>query len=105
MNRTLHIATAAALVLLAAGGDSLRDDGSGYRWGDLNPINNGATLGLFGGAEPTPPSAVALDNNWGVVSDIVVQEGTGRVFVIGPSIAGTRSAKASSSSRPPFKAT
>ncbi len=42
--------------LLAAGGPSQRDDGSGYTWGDLNPTNNGATLGMMGGVEPNPIS-------------------------------------------------
>lgn len=42
--------------LLAAGGHSLRDDGSGYHWGDLNPIGGGATLAMYGGTEPTPVS-------------------------------------------------
>ncbi len=43
--------------LLAAGGGSVRDDGSGFTWGDLNPANNGATLGMFGGVEPDPISS------------------------------------------------
>jgi MYXO-CTERM domain-containing protein len=42
--------------LLAAGGSSVRDDGSGFTWGDLNPINNGASLSMFGGVEPSPIS-------------------------------------------------
>lgn len=42
--------------LLAAGGQSVRDDGSGQTWGDLNPIGNGATLGMMGGVEPNPIS-------------------------------------------------
>lgn len=42
--------------LFAAGGQSPRDDSSGYAWGDLNPFGGGATLGLYGGAEPTPLS-------------------------------------------------
>ncbi|MBW2523093.1 MAG: hypothetical protein JRI23_02905 [Deltaproteobacteria bacterium] len=42
--------------LLAAGGHTLRDDNSGYAWGDLNPIGGGATLGMYGGTEPTPTS-------------------------------------------------
>ncbi len=49
--------------LLAAGGDSLRDDNSGRRWGDLNPIGGGATLGFYGGVEPKPVSGcVPLSN-------------------------------------------
>lgn len=40
--------------LFAAGGPSLRDDNSNYSWGDLNPANGGATLGMYGGAEPMP---------------------------------------------------
>jgi MYXO-CTERM domain-containing protein len=42
--------------LFAAGGQSPRDDGSGYAWGDVNPKGGGATLGMYGGAEPTPLS-------------------------------------------------
>jgi len=42
--------------LLASGGAGLRDDASGYTWGDLNPTNNGATLGMMGGVEPNPIS-------------------------------------------------
>jgi hypothetical protein len=42
--------------LFAAGGEGLRNDGSGYAWGDLDPIASGATLGLYGGAEPRPVS-------------------------------------------------
>jgi hypothetical protein len=40
--------------LAAMGGEGPRDDGSGFLWGDLNPINGGATLGMLGGAEPQP---------------------------------------------------
>jgi MYXO-CTERM domain-containing protein len=42
--------------LFAAGGHSVRDDGSGFHWGDLNPIANGGTLGLYGGTTPVPVS-------------------------------------------------
>ena len=42
--------------MLAAGGGDKRDDMSGFTWGDLNPIGNGATLGAFGGVEPNPLS-------------------------------------------------
>ncbi len=41
--------------VLAAGGSSPRPDGQGV-WGDLNPINSGASLGMYGGVEPTPVS-------------------------------------------------
>lgn len=41
--------------LLAAGGPSSRPDGSG-QWGDLDPVNGGATIGMFGGIEPKPVS-------------------------------------------------
>lgn len=40
--------------LAALGGEGVRDDSSGMLWGDLNPINSGATVGMMGGAEPTP---------------------------------------------------
>ncbi|XXY49493.1 hypothetical protein WME91_56770 [Sorangium sp. So ce269] len=43
-------------LLLAGGGTSERDDGSDLAWGDLNPVGNGLTLGLYGGAEPLPTS-------------------------------------------------
>ncbi len=42
--------------LFAAGGHSVRTDGSGHHWGDLDPIAQGATLGMYGGTEPTPTS-------------------------------------------------
>ena len=40
--------------LAALGGESPRDDKSGYLWGDLNPKNQGATIGMMGGAKPKP---------------------------------------------------
>ncbi|MDI3286385.1 hypothetical protein [Polyangium sp. 15x6] len=43
-------------ILFAVGGAGQRTDNSGYAWGDLNPIDGGATLGMYGGAEPTPIS-------------------------------------------------
>ncbi|WP_437718563.1 hypothetical protein WMF45_20300 [Sorangium sp. So ce448] len=50
-------------LLLAGGGTSERDDGSDLAWGDLNPVGNGLTLGLYGGAEPVPTSkCVPLSN-------------------------------------------
>ncbi|MDC0681840.1 hypothetical protein [Sorangium atrum] len=50
-------------LLLAGGGMSERDDGSDLAWGDLNPVGNGLTLGLYGGAEPVPTSkCVPLSN-------------------------------------------
>lgn len=44
--------------LFAAGGPDKNsaDPGMMLSWGDLDPINNGATLGMFGGAEPSPLS-------------------------------------------------
>ncbi len=42
--------------LFAGGGDSVRTDGSGQTWGDLNPVGNGATISFFGGVEPNPVS-------------------------------------------------
>jgi hypothetical protein len=41
--------------LLAAGGPSPREDGTGL-FGDLDPIGGGATIGMFGGVEPRPVS-------------------------------------------------
>lgn len=50
-------------LLLAGGGMSERDDGSDLAWGDLNPVGDGLTLGLYGGAEPVPTSkCVPLSN-------------------------------------------
>jgi hypothetical protein len=40
--------------LAAVGGEGARDDGSGFSWGDMNPVGGGATLGMIGGASPTP---------------------------------------------------
>lgn len=49
--------------LFAAGGAGLRKDNSGFTYGDLNPANGGATIGLYGGAEPKPTtSCVPLSN-------------------------------------------
>jgi hypothetical protein len=42
--------------LAALGGEGMRDDGSGQRWGDLNPIGGGMTIGMMGGAIPQPLS-------------------------------------------------
>ena len=55
--------------LFAAGGHSLRPDGSNYAYGDLNPIGQGLTLGMYGGTEPTPLS--------GCVSQVNVELPTG----------------------------
>ncbi|MCA9621292.1 MAG: hypothetical protein KC731_19855, partial [Myxococcales bacterium] len=49
--------------LFAAGGDSLRTDGSGHHWGDLNPVNQGISLGFYGGTEPTPVSSCVVPAN------------------------------------------
>jgi hypothetical protein len=43
-------------ILFAVGGAGARTDDPTQGWGDLNPIANGATLGLFGGALPQPVS-------------------------------------------------
>ncbi|AUX22767.1 hypothetical protein SOCEGT47_032770 [Sorangium cellulosum] len=43
-------------LLLAGGGASTRDDGSDLAFGDLNPVDGGLTLGLYGGVEPLPTS-------------------------------------------------
>lgn len=40
--------------LLAAGGGSPRPDDATLSFGDLNPVGNGATLGIMGGALPDP---------------------------------------------------
>ncbi|AUX42935.1 hypothetical protein SOCE26_043750 [Sorangium cellulosum] len=43
-------------LLLAGGGTGKRDDNSNRAWGDINPVDGGLTLGLYGGAEPVPTS-------------------------------------------------
>jgi MYXO-CTERM domain-containing protein len=40
--------------LLAGGGVGARPDDPSMAWGDLNPVGQGATLGLLGGAVPSP---------------------------------------------------
>ncbi len=40
--------------LAAAGGEGKRDNDPSMTWGDLDPVAGGATLGMLGGAEPTP---------------------------------------------------
>ena len=51
--------------LFAVGGQSPRAGDPSAAWGDLNPVLNGATLGMFGGVLPNPTSTcvtpVALD--------------------------------------------
>jgi hypothetical protein len=42
--------------LFAVGGPGARDDDASAHWGDLNPVANGATLGMFGGVLPNPTS-------------------------------------------------
>jgi hypothetical protein len=42
--------------MLAVGGEGARNDGTTGKWGDLNPINGGATLGMYGGAKAAPVS-------------------------------------------------
>ncbi|MFO0551708.1 MAG: MYXO-CTERM sorting domain-containing protein [Polyangiaceae bacterium] len=58
--------------LFAAGGEHPRDDGSGYTWGDINPINNGATLGLMGGVEPNPVSKCVPMSNLPLPTGITI---------------------------------
>jgi hypothetical protein len=63
--------------LFAAGGHNVRDDGSGFHWGDLNPIGQGVTLGMYGGAEATPlsgcvtPAAVQLPTGIPIPDELV----------------------------------
>ena len=40
--------------LAAMGGEGKRDNDASMTWGDLDPVNGGATVGMLGGAEPTP---------------------------------------------------
>lgn len=41
-------------LLLAGGGAGARPDDATMAWGDLNPVGQGATLGVLGGAKPAP---------------------------------------------------
>jgi hypothetical protein len=69
--------------LFAAGGHNERPDGSTYHWGDLNPIDNGATLGMYGGAEPMPlsgcvtPVDVALPANIPMPDEVMANDVSG----------------------------
>lgn len=61
-------------LLLAAGGHTLRDDASGFHWGDLNPVGNGATIGMYGGTEPTPVSPCVPQVNVDLPSGIAIPD-------------------------------
>ena len=67
-------ASGALDLLFAAGGHSLRDDGSGHHFGDLNPIAQGATVAMNGGAEPTPPSGCVPQADATVPLDIPIPD-------------------------------
>lgn len=43
-------------ILFAAGGELPSANNPAIPWGDLDPANGGATLGMYGGAQPTPLS-------------------------------------------------
>jgi MYXO-CTERM domain-containing protein len=43
-------------ILFAAGGQTPSTNNPGITWGDLDPANGGATLGMYGGAQPMPIS-------------------------------------------------
>ncbi len=60
--------------LFAVGGHSLRPDGSGFHYGDLNPIANGATMGLYGGWEPTPVSGCVTPVNMDLPAGIPIPD-------------------------------
>lgn len=49
--------------MLAAGGDGMRTDNPARHWGDLNPVAGGATLGMYGGVEPSPASGCVIPSN------------------------------------------
>ncbi len=49
--------------LFAIGGHTQRPDGTGFAFGDLDPVLNGATMGLYGGWEPTPISGCVTPVN------------------------------------------
>lgn len=59
---------------LAAGGVTLRGDGSGFALGDLNPINGGASLSMHGGLAPAPLSGCVPPLDVAVPSDIPVPD-------------------------------
>ena len=61
-------------MLLAAGGHGVRDDGSGLHWGDLDPIAGGATLGMYGGTEPAPPSGCVTPVSAELPGDIPIPD-------------------------------
>jgi hypothetical protein len=60
--------------LFAAGGADKNDTDPAMKlaWGDLDPVNNGATLGMFGGAEPTPLSKCVKISNLALPTGIPI---------------------------------
>jgi MYXO-CTERM domain-containing protein len=69
--------------VLAAGGADLRDDNSGFAWGDLDPIAGGATLGVYGGVAPSPlakcvtPAKLPLPTGIPVPDELLADTATG----------------------------
>lgn len=60
--------------LFAVGGHNLRPDASGFHYGDLNPVNNGATFGMYGGWEPTPISGCVTPVNIELPANIPIPD-------------------------------
>lgn len=59
-------------ILFAVGGEGKRPDNSGFAWGDLNPIANGATMGLYGGGEPAPLSGCVKFSDMAIPTGIPI---------------------------------
>jgi MYXO-CTERM domain-containing protein len=59
-------------ILFAVGGPGKRPDNSGFAWGDLNPIAQGATLGMFGGAEASPLSSCVKFSDMALPTGIAI---------------------------------
>lgn len=59
-------------ILFAVGGPSKRPDNSGFAWGDLNPIANGATLGMYGGAKASPVSGCVKFSDMALPTGIAI---------------------------------
>src|SRR5262249_2746034 len=58
--------------LFAAGGPSKNPSSPPLSWGDLDPVKGGASLGLFGGAEPNPLSKCVPMSQLAVPSGIPI---------------------------------
>ncbi|HRI71269.1 MAG TPA: hypothetical protein PK156_43850, partial [Polyangium sp.] len=59
-------------ILFAVGGAGKRPDNSGFGWGDLNPIGGGATMGMYGGGEPSPVSGCVKFSDMAIPTGIPI---------------------------------